>query len=406
MSTYIYEAYNKDNKIIHGEYEATSNEEVVEYLTKHYLTPVSIRSIDAVSKSKDFLSIQLFDKITSVDIVFLVRSLSTTIKAGLSMVESLDILIKDTKKKSMKRTLEGVSAMIKNGQPLSTAFESYKDSFPPIFIGMVRAGEVSGKLDETLAELARYLSKEYVLRSKVKSALTYPVILLVASTAVVALMLIFVLPKLTQSFAVNGVALPWITKIFMYISQILTWSFTADIIVVVGIAWFFLYFRTTKIGKKFFFSIISHTPVANDLIKKIAIVHFTRTFGNLIGSGLSVTESLVISAQSINNQIFNDAILTAVDDVKNGIPVSKSLSKYPKLFPNLLISLIAVGERTGSLQSILITFADFYEEEVDNTLKELIAVLEPVLLLIMGLMIGSIAMSIILPIYQLVGHFV
>lgn len=406
MSTYIYQAYNKENKIVNGEYEASSREEVVAYLSKHFLTPVSVKVIGSDSKNGGVLSIDLFDSINSVDILFLVRNLSTTIKAGLSIVESLDILIKDTKKKLVKKILQSVLAMIKNGQSLSLSFEAYKNSFPPIFIGMIKAGEVSGQLDRTLKELARYLSKEYTLKSKVKSALTYPIILLTASAVVVVLMLIFVLPKLTASFASSGVALPWITKVFMSISSALTWSFTLDIFVVIGIIWFFVYFKNTRIGKKFFFFLISKFPVAGELIKKIALVRFARTFGNLIGSGLSVIDSLEISSQSMNNSNYTKAILNVIDDIKSGVTISDSLSRFPKLFPNLLVSLITVGEKTGSLEEILINFSDFYEEEVDNQLKELTSFLEPVLLLIMGLMIGSIAVSIILPIYQLVGHFV
>ncbi|MEI6580670.1 MAG: type II secretion system F family protein [bacterium] len=406
MATYIYEAYNKQNEVTHGQYEGNTETEVIDFLNKRYLTPISVKLIGGEDKEKNILSIQLFDKIGSVDVMFLVRNLATTIKAGLSIVESLDILIEDTNKKMMKKILQGVQAMIKNGQLLSYSFNVYKDSFPAIFIGMIKAGEVSGKLDKTLSELASYLSKEYALRSKVKSALTYPIILLVSSFGVVVLMLIFVLPRLTKAFTSSGVSLPWITKFFMNLSAVLTWSFTLDFVVFLLLVWFFFYFRTTQIGKKFFFWIASHTPVAKDLIKRIAIIRFTRTFGNLIDGGLSVVDALELSAQSVGNNMYKFAIDAAIADIKNGIPISEALGKFPKLFPRLLISLVAVGERTGSLHEILQTFSDFYEEEVDNKLKDLTSVLEPVLLLIMGLMVGSIAVAIIIPIYQLVGHFV
>ncbi len=406
MATYKYEAYDKDNKIVNGEYDALSPKEVMDYLVSRSLTGVSIQSIDTVAKNKSILDTEFFEHLSSVDIVFFVRNLATTTKAGLSLVESFDILIKDTKKKLVKKILLGVQSMIKNGQTLSFAFTRYENLFPPIFIGMIKAGEVSGQLDKTLAELARFLSKEYSLRSKVKSALTYPIILLSASAVVVFLMMVLVLPKLTKSFASSGVALPLITKIFLFISNILTYSFILDGIVIIGLIWFFIYFGRTKMGKRFFFYVISHTPVASDLVKKIAVVHFARTFGNLIGSGLSAVESLKISAQSVNNQKYTEAIEKVIEDIKNGIPISVSLAKFPALFPSLFISLMSVGERTGTLEEILVTFSDFYEEEVDNTLKELTAFLEPVLLLIMGLMIGSIALAIILPIYQIVGHFV
>lgn len=406
MTTFFYEASNKDNKIIHGEYDTISPVEVIDYLNKHDLTPLSIKSINDISRGKDILSIQLFESISSIDIMFFVRNLAITIRAGLSIIESFEILIKDTKNKLMKKILEGVQSMIQNGQSLSTAFNVYKDSFPPIFIGMIKAGEVSGQLDKNLTELSKHLSKEYALKSKIKGALTYPIILLIASTVVVVLMLMFVLPKLTQSFAASEVALPWITKAFLVISNILTWSYIADIIVVIGLIYFFSFFRTTKMGKKLFFSIASRLPVADELIKKIALVRFTRTLGNLLGSGLSVIDSLTISAESIDNLEYTETIEKVIENIKGGISVSEALGKYPKLFPNLLMSLIMVGERTGTLDEILITFADFYDEEVDNTLKSLTSILEPVLLLIMGLMIGSIAVSIILPIYQLIGHFV
>ncbi len=406
MSIYLYEAYNKNNEIIKGNYEASSKEEMVEYLSKRYLTPISIEDISKNVKNKGLLSIDLFSSIGSTDIMFLVRNLATTIKAGLSIVESLDILKKDTKNKLMQKILEKSQAMVINGQSFSSSFGEYKNLFPPIFFGMIKAGEVSGNLSKKLGELAVYFSKENTLRNRVKSALTYPIILLIASTIVVSLMLIFVLPKLATSFVASNIQLPLITRFFLAVSKILTWSFTADLIVIGLLIWFFTYFRTTKIGKKFFFYIISHLPVADDLIKKIALVRFSRTFGSLIGSGLSVIEALSISAESIDNHNYTIAIEKTIEDIKNGIPISVALGKFPKLFPNLLISLITVGEKTGSLEEILITFSDFYDEEVDNKLKELASILEPVLLLIMGFMIGAIAISIIVPIYQLVGHFV
>lgn len=406
MSTYIYEAYNKENQIIHGQYEGKDEAEVIDYLTKRYMTPISVKLITAAGQGKDLLATELFEHIGSVDIMFLVRNLSTTVKAGLSIVESLDILIEDASKKLLKRILQGVQAMIKNGQSLSSGFGAYSNYFPPIFLGMIRAGEMSGQLEKTLVDLASYLSKEYALRGKVKSALTYPIILVVSSVAMVVLMLIFVLPRLAKAFLSSGVKLPWITKFLMDVSSALSWSYLLDFIVIAFFVWFFTHFRTTKTGKKFFFEIASHTPVAKGLIKSIAVVRFTRTFGNLIGGGLSAIDAMELSAQSAGNHVYETAIRQCIEDVKNGIPISTAIGKYPKLFPRLLISLIIVGERTGSLHEILRTFSDFYEEEVDNRLKDLTTFLEPILLLFMGIMVAAIAVAIVIPIYQLVGHFV
>jgi len=408
MATFIYEAYNSDGALSRGEYEGVSRDEVVQFLNKRNLTPVSIKELRKGGDGEGAFSITFFDRLTPVDVMFLVRNLATTTKAGLSILESLDILIADSEKKSMKKMLQEARATIQNGQSLSSAFAgvSNSDSFPPIFMGMLRAGELSGQLDRTLSELARYLSKEYALRSKVKSALAYPVILLVAASGVMVLLLVFVLPRLTKAFASSGVELPWVTKFFLAISAALTWNFALDIAVLVGLVWFFLFFRKTKLGKRFFFALISHLPVAGDLIKKVALVRFARTFGNLIGGGLSAIDALELSAQTIGNQSYANAIDRAIVQIRNGVSISEALGKYPDLFPKLLISLVIVGERTGTLNEILVTFADFYDEEVDNKLKDLTSILEPALLLIMGLLVGAIAVSIILPIYQLVGNFV
>lgn len=406
MATFIYEAYDRHGGIIRGEYEGVQKDEVVDYLVKRDLTPISVEELTARGRGDSLLSISLFEHIAPVDVMFLVRNLATTIKAGLSIVESLDILIADTEKRVMKKVLQETQAMVKNGQPLSKGFESYAHVFPPIFMGMLKAGEISGGLDRVLAELSRYLSKEYALRSKVRSALMYPLILLIASIGVLVLLLIFVLPRLSKAFLTSGVKLPWVTKFFLSISNALTWSFLFDAVVIGGLIWFFIYFRKTPRGKKTFFWVISRLPVARDLVKKVALVRFSRTLGNLIGSGLSAVESLELSADSLGNEVYTVAIHKAVDEIKSGKSISEALGKYPELFPRLLLSMVIVGERTGSLQEILISYADFSEEEVDNKLKDLTAVLEPVLLLIMGLMVGAIAFSIILPIYQLVGHFV
>jgi len=406
MSTYIYEAYNKEGIVIHGEYEGSSNDETVAYLLKRELTPISVKPLHGVREGKDILSMQLFDSIGPVDIMFLVRNLSATVSAGLPIVDALDILIEDTQKVSLRNILIETQALIKNGQTLSKGFEPHAHLFPSIFLGMLRAGEMSGQLDKTLVELSKYLSKEYNLRAKVKSALMYPIILLVGSTGVVTLLLIFVLPRLTKAFASSGVKLPLMTKFFLGLSSALTFSYWIDFAVLSILLWFFLSFRKTRTGKKLFFFVVSHTPIAKDLVKRIALVRFTRTFGNLLGSGISVIEAIGLSAQSIGNETYMRALDLVAQDIQNGIAISQALQKFPDLFPRLLLSLIIVGERTGSLHQILGTFSDFYEEEVDNKLKDLTVILEPMLLLLMGLLVGAIAISIILPIYQLVGNFV
>jgi len=405
MSTFIYEAYDRDGHLVKGEWSGEKREDAVEYISKQSLTPVTVKKIKPKSESVGLGGITLFERISSVDILFLVRNLATTIKAGLSIIEALDIIAADAEKKIMKSILQEVKADIKNGQPLSSAFEAHAKTFPPVFIGMIKAGESSGQLDKTLNDLAKYLTREYSLRSRIRVALAYPIILVVGSIAVIALLLVFVLPRMASSFASSRVELPLVTRFFIGISNVITWSYTVDIIVLAFLTWFVFFFNRTIMGKRFFSWVMAKTPVIKDVIKRVSIVRFARTFGNLMGGGLSAVESLELAGVSIGNNLYSEAIQKTIVDIKNGMTISDALSKYPDLFPRILISLIVVGERTGTLHEVLGTFADFYDEEVDNSLKSLTSMLEPMLLLVMGLIVGAIAISIILPIYKLVGSF-
>lgn len=404
MSIYFYEGYDKDGAIIRGEFDAANEREVVTHLNKHGLTPVSINQIK-IGEKEGILAISIFERITPVDIVFLVRNLSAAIRAGLGIIESLDILIEDTKKKILQKVLRTAKSQVKNGQPLSRGFEMNGKYFPPMFLGMLKAAEASGQLDVTLDNLGKYLTKEYNLTRKVRSALTYPVILLIGSVAVIGLLLIFVLPRLTKAFLQSGVELPLVTKILIATSNFLSTYIFVDVGIVAFFIWFFVFFRKTERGRKFFFKILLRVPIASDLVKKVALIRFARTLGGLIGSGIPATEALELSANSVGNYYYREAILKSAKEIQSGIPFSQTFLKYPHLFPHLFVSLILMGEKTGTLTSILATVSDFYEEEVDGKLKDLSSLIEPILLLVMGLVIGAVALSILLPIYQLVGKF-
>jgi len=400
MSTYLYEAFDKDGTVVRGEFDAQGKGEVLEHLLRRSLKPVSIRALRDGSQG---LSRSFFNRLSSVDVLFLVRNLSTTIKAGMSIVESLDVLIADTDKPFLRSMLQRVQAGIKSGQQLSVEFEAYKKHFPAAFIGMLKAGEISGALDKTLDSLAVYLTKEFQLRSQVRSALVYPTVLLCASLGVITLLLGVVLPKLTKAFTESKIELPLLTRIFIGISNALTYSLILDVLIVGFLAWLFFYFRRTSLGKRIWQSTITHLPIAKDVIRKVAIVRFTRTFGNLIGSGISAIEALEISADSLGNAEYAAALHAAARDLERGVSLSHSLERSPQLFPRILVGLIVVGERTGSLSPMLLSLSEFYDEEVSNRLKNLTSVLEPLLLLVMGVVVGAIALSILLPIYQLVG---
>lgn len=401
---YQYEASDKKGSIVRGDHEAPNKDAVVQYLEKKGLLPVSVYERGA-TLNVSLGSITLFERITPLDKILLVRNLGATVRAGLSLLEALDILITDATKKSLKNILMRARSNLENGQPLSVTFAAYKKDFPAIFVGLLRAGEASGKLDMTLEELSQHLVREYGLVRKVRAALAYPVLLLIASTGVVALLLTFVLPRLLKTFTQSGTALPPITQALLTVSSIASYSPLLDGIILVAIIWFFTYFRRTEIGKRFFMRVAFRIPVAKELVKKVALVRFTRTLSSLIKSGSSIIEALKLSSDSLGNAIYSDAITKSIEQVRNGVQLSHALENYPDLFPRFLTSLILVGEKTGTLEHILHTFAEFYDEEVENTLKELTSLLEPLLLLFMGLMIGVIAIAVLMPIYQLIGKF-
>lgn len=398
---YYYEASDKAGVIITGDFEALTKEAVLEYVVKRGLIPLSIREKQETVGIKKNLSI--FERITPLDHILFVRNLAASLKAGLSIIEAFDILIIDASKGALKEIFTTIKANLQNGQPLSVSFKAKKKVFPPIFVGMLKAGEYSGKLDQTLNELARYLTREYNLKRKIRSALAYPMFLLVSSVAVIGLLLVFVLPRLTKTFRQSNADLPFLTKMLVKISAVFTYSPILDFILLAGLIGFFAYFKKTDFGRRMFLKIFFRIPVTRELIKKLALVRFTRTLSSLVSSGTPIIESLELAAESVNNEIYEKAIKKSIEQVKNGVSFSKTLENYPHLFPHFLTSLIVVGERTGNMEHILKTFADFYDTEVDHTLKNLTTFLEPLLLLFMGAVIGTIALSILLPIYQLVG---
>ncbi len=408
MSLFIYEAVNEEGSIVNDEINALNSEEAAAALNQKRLIPVKISLKNARGSElmiTPFTSRAIFESFSFQDKIILIRNLTATIKSGLSLNEALDILIADSGKKVVKKFLVDAQTDIQNGQPLSKAFEKNSRYFSPLFIGMIKAGEVSGRLSEALEELSSHLSREYKLIKRVKSALAYPLILVLTSIGIVVLMLVFVLPKLAKTFTQNNIELPLLTRILVQISNFLTYSFWLDLLLVGGLSALIIYFKRTLAGQKFFSHLVFRVPVVNTLVKKIILVRLARTLGGLVDSSLSISEALNLSAKSIGNSRYEKAVAKVDKEIRNGVPLSQALKKEPDLFPRILVSLVGVGEKTGTLGKVLKNFSDFYEDDVDNALKDLTTFLEPALLLFMGLTVGLIALAILMPVYQMVGSF-
>lgn len=399
-----YEAFNKNGGIVTGEIDAEDEKGVVLYLESKELIPSKIRA-KAEKKAINLQKIRLFEKLKSTDIIFMVRNLATAIKAGLSITEALEILITDAKDGIVKEILTSARTQVRAGRPLSEAFAQYKKYFPPVFIGLLKAGEVASQLDKALEELSDHLIKEYDLVKKIKSAMVYPGLLLASSFGVIIFLLTFVLPRLAKSFALSGTELPLVTRVLLATSNFLTDNFLIFLTVLIASIAGIIYLSKIPKGKIVIATMLFKTPVVSDLLKRIALVRFTRTLGSLLAGASPVLDALKTSSEAVGNIFYKKAIEEVIEKVRSGVPLSKALQAYPELFPTLLVSLIAVGEKTGNIEYVLATFAGFYDQEVQNKLKDLTTLFEPILLITMGLIIGTIAIAVLLPIYSLVGQF-
>lgn len=400
---FIYEATDSKGKIVTGEITAVTEKEAMHYLGRQGLIPIVLTNKSEKGGSDSDESFSFFDSINTVDRLFLIRNLSTMLKAGLSFNEAVDILSQDTDRPPLRKFLLKVQRNLQNGLPLSFTLDQYRVSFPPVFIGMVKAGEASGKLADSLTDLNQYLSREYALASKVKGAMVYPVILMFAATLVITLLLVFVLPKLTESFASSGTELPGLTKFFVAISNVLTISPLLDFAVIFGLIGGFITLRRTEKGRIMLSTIASKIPGIREVVKKVALIRFARVFGTLLASGVSAIESLELTGNAVGSKQYKNALMGITEEIKSGVQFSVAIGKYPKLFPLLLVNLVMVGERTGTLEHILRTYGDFMDEEVDGTLKRVTSAIEPILLMVMGIVVGAIAVAIMLPIFKLVG---
>ena len=400
MPTFIYMAVNNLGEIKSGELETQDVKTVVEHLRRQELTAVSVKPKKDITNS---LTNIFSSSITQQEKIMLTKHLSTMIKSGLSLKEGIETILNDAKNKPLKKILTEAKFNLEKGQPLSATFKKYPKSFSDVFIALIEAGESSGNLEKTLDYLGIQIKKDYKLRQKIKGAMIYPLVLIAASISVIMIMMIFVVPKLSESFQRSNLELPWTTQLIINISNFMA----QNLYLIAGFALFstisLVYFRNNKKFKGSVSKIILKTPVISDLYIKIILARFIRTLGTLLASGISILKSLDISAGALGYNAYQKSISQISKEINQGISLSNALKNRKDIFPHMLINMVSVGEKTGNLDLTLKELAIFYEEEVDNSVKNMVSLIEPVLLLAMGLIVATIAFSIITPIYQLVG---
>ena len=393
-----YKAVNREGKILSGVIEANDIKDAAGYLRSKELFPITITK----KEKSSLLSIVSFfsNKVRKKDIVVFTRQLSLMLTSGLTLVKSLEILKSQATNEAMGEIIDEVVTDIEEGSSFSKSIAKYQDIFSPVYVSLVRASEASGLLDKSLTRLADNLEKQQKLRSTIKAAFTYPVIIVILMIIVVFIMMFFVIPRLTELYEDLNVELPIATKIIVSISHfaIVFWP----IILGAGVLFSFLFRRFSKTieGKILIDNLVLKIPVFAPLIKKTILTEVSRTLGLLIGSGTLVVESLVEAADVAGNYHFKSAILDAAKRVEKGVTVGDALSSHT-LFPPILIQLIKVGEQTGKLDDTLLKASEYFEAEVDQAVKTLTTAMEPFIMVTLGVGVGFLVFSIITPIYKL-----
>ena len=344
------------------------------------------------------------DRITTGDVAAFTRQLATMINAGLSLIDSLAILREQGKGK-MKKVVSQVLADVEGGDSLSSAFEKHPSVFSPIYIALIRSGEAGGVLDEVAGRLADNLEKQQEFRGKVRTAFIYPTIIVVGMTIVGIIMMIFVIPRLTDLYTEFDAELPLPTRILIGISGILVTFWPIIILLIVGGYYGFRAYRKTAAGRRKTDEYIFKIPIIGDLQKQVILTEMTRTLSLMVGAGVSILEALTITAGVVGNMVIADALKDVSQQVEKGFPVAYSFAKHREAFPYILSQMVAVGEETGKMDEVLIKISHIFEVESDQKVKALTAAVEPVVMVVLGLGVGFLVISIILPIYNLTSQF-
>lgn len=399
---YTYTAIDKDDKKITGSLEADSPVIATQLLKRRGLRPVTVTSVktDGIISKLPIIGAK---KVKLKDMVVFTRQLATMINAGVPLVRSLATLQNQTENETFKKTLVEVSHDVEGGLSFADSLEKHPNVFSPIYINMVRAGEAGGILDEILKKLALQQEKDQRIRGKFKSAMTYPIILLTITTGVFIMLMVFVMPrigKIIQDLAGPGAELPQLTRTMLGISDFMVTKWYILLAIGFLISYFLRKYIKTPEGRLKKDEFLLKAPVLKTVIRKVAIARFARIFASLMSAGVTVIESIEVTAKAIGNAVIEQELLAASKAVSNGQQLSVPLGES-KVFPPIVSQMLAIGEETGQTDEILVKVADFYEEEVDATVDSLSSILEPIMIVVMGTMVGLIAASVIGPISNL-----
>ncbi len=393
---YNYQGRSDDGQVQSGSVEANSQEEALAVLQKNniYVTFLEEEKPSIYGKK-----ITIFERVSSKDIVLFSRQLAIMFKSGVPIVESLRSIAKQTKKSKFREQINKVGDKVESGGSLSSALEAYPKLFTPFYIGMVKSGEVSGRLSETLEYLADHLEQEYNFNSKIVAALIYPGFIFFVFISILILLVVFVVPGLSDIF--EGMELPLMTQIVLGTGELLVQWWWVPILALSAFIFFFVRFARTDTGKKTIDAVSLRVPLIGEFIKKINLVRIAENLSTLIAGGLPIVQALEVTAGVIGSNTYKKIILETRDGVRKGELVSSVLVKYPDFFPILFLQMVTVGEKTGNIDSSLVNVVNFYQGDIDRSLEGMVKLLEPIMIIIIGGLIGVMVISILTPIYQI-----
>jgi len=398
MPVFTYRGTNRSGGNVSGEVTATSKAELQNLLRRQQITPTKMSE-----KGKEFNLPTFGSGVNSKELAIFTRQFSVMIDAGLPLVQCLEILASQQENKTFQKVLAGTRASVEGGATLSAAMRQYPKVFDSLYVNMVEAGETGGILDTILQRLSSYIEKNVKLQRAVKSAMVYPIGVLSVAGGVIILLLWKVVPIFATLFAGLGVDLPLPTKIVIGLSNMIGSIFGLLALVAFGAILFGLkVWYGTPQGRYAIDATVLRLPVIGVLMRKIAVARFTRTLGTLIASGVPILEGLDITARTAGNAVVEKALQQVRKSLEEGKSLTEPL-KDSEVFPGMVTQMISVGEQTGAMDAMLQKIADFYEEEVDAAVKDLLTALEPIMIVILGLVVGGVVISMYLPLFSLIG---
>jgi type IV pilus assembly protein PilC len=403
MSKYFYTAKSLEGENKEGEMEAKDERQLAGILREQGLVLVRVEEKSKPGQ-KNKLSFSLLNP-SLAEKMFFARNLQVMISAGLPLPRALEILASQTKNKKFQKAITGVKEEITRGENFSKALSKYPAIFSMLFQNMVKAGEEGGMLEDVLKTLSLQLEKENDLKSKIKGALIYPAVIVSTMIGVGILMLILVVPQLSQTFKELGIQLPLTTRIVIGLAGFLIEKWYLAIIIIFGLIFLVLLALKNKTGpgKKIIDTLVLRLPIIAPIVKNTNSAYTARTLSSLVAAGVHLPKALEITAATLGNIYYQQALMSAVEKVSRGQKLSDALQNFQKIYPQTLIQMISVGEETGETSNMLQKLADFYEDEVTKTTKNLTSVIEPVLMVIIGTIIGFFAISMIQPMYSMLG---